>query len=1089
MSFNKCNILSLILLTVTSTSISAQSSENYNMPKDVLSNGGDKAISSNYQMVATAGQYTAGKVQSDGMVLQTGFHQRRGVRDGNQCPNTVCYVTTDGNDETGNGSETSPFASIQSGIDTAIDGDTVLVGSGTYVENINFNGKNITVKSTDGAENTVIDGNKSDSVVQFINGETAQAILNGFTITNGTGTLTVPTGGVNGRTHGGGIWVYNNSSPTLKNLIVTGNSGDHGGGIGTWSNSNPYIENVLLTNNGSVWCSLGAWRNSNPKFVNVTIVDNKSCGIWIHGSKPQFVNSILWNNGTSPEVRFYSGSNEVTFSHSILKDGKSGINGNGTTNWLSGNLDTDPLFVNGYHLSSNSPAIDAGTSTNAPITDLEGYSRNNPDIGAYENISNSQVKLIATSNPSPICVGESFDVTFQTTPESQSFDSIEFSLKFNPTKLQANTITNSGVLDDILTEDINEGSIDFAAGVWDNEPPSGEFKLITINFTVLDDSEGIDLQFDSPTVTFEGETLSVSADDEMIITQKCIDCKVTLQGRPTPPDSRWETDLRIYVDGNQPYIIKTDNLGHCILPEAESNNTICVKGPHTLANRLPLAVNSDGWLDFGTLLEGDVDDDNQVALLDRSIIKTSKDKCQDDNGYIEEADLNEDNCVNTADNNLFKANYNKPKGDENPAICKWDTSVTPATLRRGTRDGSDFVSLQTMPIPANLTIDSSFDVAIKVNATQATDAVATYLNFDPQKLRVNHLTAGERFDDILENDFDNVTGHINFVAGAWENDLVIGEFVFVTINFTLLDENGEKTLSFNTTGPRQTEAVSGGKSVISEQRGEIIFADTTTIAPASCQLYAVNDKDLNDSQFFTMNLDDLTVSKLGPMYQAHDIESLTIHPETNIIYAASGDNTEQKGHLYLVDGKTGELFPVGNTGFKEIEDLAFDSDGTLWAWAKGNGLITIDPTTGIGTLVLASNVSVEGLTLSKEPNQTIFYGSVNTELWMYDMNANKLEVACTNLFGETEALEIMPDGQLLVGTHNVAFGLHAFNPQTCQVSMADKTLSNKFKDVEGIALPIAACSVCGDGIVQGNEQCEDGNAVSGDGCSDVCLTE
>ena len=50
------------------------------MPKDVLSNGGDKAISSNYQMVATAGQYAAGKVQSDGMVLQTGFHGLRNTR-------------------------------------------------------------------------------------------------------------------------------------------------------------------------------------------------------------------------------------------------------------------------------------------------------------------------------------------------------------------------------------------------------------------------------------------------------------------------------------------------------------------------------------------------------------------------------------------------------------------------------------------------------------------------------------------------------------------------------------------------------------------------------------------------------------------------------------------------------------------------------------------------------------------------------------------------------------------------------------------------------------------------------------------------
>ncbi|MDM8559108.1 DUF4215 domain-containing protein [Candidatus Parabeggiatoa sp. HSG14] len=263
------------------------------------------------------------------------------------------------------------------------------------------------------------------------------------------------------------------------------------------------------------------------------------------------------------------------------------------------------------------------------------------------------------------------------------------------------------------------------------------------------------------------------------------------------------------------------------------------------------------------------------------------------------------------------------------------------------------------------------------------------------------------------------------------------------------------------------------------------------VQPAQCQIYAVHDEKRNNSQFFTVNLDDLTVSELGPMYEGHDIESLAIHPETNMIYAASGDNVTNKkrGFFYLVDGQTGELFPVGSTGFKEIEDLAFDSDGTLWAWAKGDGLITIEPTTGIGTLALPSNVSVEGLTLSKKPNQTIFYGSINTELWLYDMNANKLEVVCTNLLGETESLEMMSDGQLLVGTHNVPFGLHAFNPQTCQAIMADETLSNKFNDVEGIALPVAACSVCGDSVVQGNEQCDDGNTTSGDLCSDICMIE
>jgi hypothetical protein len=245
-------------------------------------------------------------------------------------------------------------------------------------------------------------------------------------------------------------------------------------------------------------------------------------------------------------------------------------------------------------------------------------------------------------------------------------------------------------------------------------------------------------------------------------------------------------------------------------------------------------------------------------------------------------------------------------------------------------------------------------------------------------------------------------------------------------------------------------------------------AENQTVTPASCQAYAVNDKGRNDSQFFTINLETGEINKLGTMYKGHDIESLAIHPTTNMIYAASGDNVTngKKGHLYIVDGQTGELFPIGYTGFNEIEDLAFAPDGTLWAWAKGKdgGMITIDPTTGVGKLKIPSDIPIEGLTLSKETGRTIFYGSVNTELWVYDMDKETLKVACTNLLGETEALEMMPDGILLMGIdrdksyRDKSFSLHAFDAKTCQVVVEADMPTNQFNDVEGIALPIEACA-------------------------------
>ncbi len=84
------------------------------------------------------------------------------------------------------------YTTFYSAISSSVDGDTILVQPGTYLENINYAGKNITIGSlflttqdTTYISQTVLDGFQNGAVVTFENLEDSTAVLTGFTITNG----------------------------------------------------------------------------------------------------------------------------------------------------------------------------------------------------------------------------------------------------------------------------------------------------------------------------------------------------------------------------------------------------------------------------------------------------------------------------------------------------------------------------------------------------------------------------------------------------------------------------------------------------------------------------------------------------------------------------------------------------------------------------------------------------------------------------------------------------------------------------------------------------------------------------------------
>lgn len=127
------------------------------------------------------------------------------------------------------------YPTLQAAIDSASDGDNVVVADGIYTgegnKNLDFNGKTITVKSVSGKDYCIIDCEGEGRGFYFHNGESEGSIVSGFTIVNACGI-----GDLGG--YGGGILIENNSSPTITNCIIQTCSAFQGGG--------GYISRVLL---------------------------------------------------------------------------------------------------------------------------------------------------------------------------------------------------------------------------------------------------------------------------------------------------------------------------------------------------------------------------------------------------------------------------------------------------------------------------------------------------------------------------------------------------------------------------------------------------------------------------------------------------------------------------------------------------------------------------------------------------------------------------------------------------------------------------------------------------------------------------
>jgi len=314
------------------------------------------------------------------------------------------YVTTSGDDANSGMSWADAKATIQAGVDAAIEGGTVWVSNGTYsiTSQIAVDSP-MTIRSVNGPDVTVVDAGYYSRVFNLQDSECTVSglmIMNGFAHDNGGGVLCsgsnpvltncIVTNNIS-TDYGGGVYMgkaYNciltgnaatergggGYSVTAHSCTIRENRSDLGGGIyGGTANNCLIVENTTSSYGGGAH---SATAN------NCTICDNSSdrYGGGMYGGVAN--NSIIYYNeglGSQPDVS--SGTAAYGSCASTLVDGS------------FGNTAAEPQFRDqpdgDYRLHIGSPCVDAGINALTPFaTDLDGQARivnTFVDMGAYEH--------------------------------------------------------------------------------------------------------------------------------------------------------------------------------------------------------------------------------------------------------------------------------------------------------------------------------------------------------------------------------------------------------------------------------------------------------------------------------------------------------------------------------------------------------------------------------------------------------------------------------------------------------------------------------------------------------------------------------
>ncbi len=288
------------------------------------------------------------------------------------------YVSDDGDDDSGDGSENNPYKTIDNAINKSSNESTI------YLSNGSFNGLNLTINKTltiKGNENTIIDGQSSSRI--FIMNSNAKLTLIGLTLINGFADESSETGGA----------IFNEGGElNLINCTIKQSTAYNGGAIynnlGTLNIKNTnFISNIATQYGGAIY-SIGQTNICESYFTENDITAEKGVGACIACAGVAFINNTLFLKNHA----IYSAG-------AILNLGNTTINNcsfiNQSTNYTGGAISNhNYMLINNSLFSGGSSRFYAAALLAPPsgqhvITEVYNTIFEKNQVGAHGAVSNN----------------------------------------------------------------------------------------------------------------------------------------------------------------------------------------------------------------------------------------------------------------------------------------------------------------------------------------------------------------------------------------------------------------------------------------------------------------------------------------------------------------------------------------------------------------------------------------------------------------------------------------------------------------------------------------------------------------------------